>query len=230
LVEDDPQVAAAVCALLTRAGHELHWFDTPHKLFYQLGKRTPACVIVDWMLPELAGIDVVARIRQLLGASVGVLMLTAIDDEENVVRALRTGADDYVTKPAADGVLLARIEALLRRASPRSAPPTALEVGPYRLDFASQQASIDGVAIPLTPREFDLAWTLFSQPTRLFTKEELQAAIWGKNSALGYQTIAQHVYSVRKKLDLAHHGVRLVAVYASGYRLELPREWVPGCT
>lgn len=228
VVEDDADLAARVCALLQARGHEAHGFDTPHKFFYQLRKRTPACVLVDWVLPELPGIDVVARVRQLLGPSVGVLMLTAVDSEDSIVRALQTGADDYVIKPMADAVLVARVEALLRRLSPRTAPASVLESGPYRFDFAAQRALVQGADVELTPREFDLAWTLFAQPARLVTKQELQSAIWGKNSEFGYHTIAQHVYSVRKKLELARHGVRLVAVYASGYRLELPEAWAAG--
>jgi DNA-binding response OmpR family regulator len=97
-----------------------------------------------------------------------------------------------------------------------------IEIGPYVLDYTQQQVLVDGIAVELTPREFDLAWTLFCSPARLFTKQELLAAIWGKNSEFGYHTIAQHVYSVRKKLALVEHGFKLLAVYASGYRLEWP--------
>jgi two-component system, OmpR family, phosphate regulon response regulator PhoB len=225
LVEDDPEVGRRVCALMHSSGHEALWFDTPHKFFYQLSKRTPACVLVDWVLPELAGIDVVTRVRQMVGHTVGVLMLTAVDAEDCIVRALAAGADDYVIKPMADAVLVARVEALLRRVAPRSVPARVLELGPYRLDFASQRAWLLGQDVELAPREFDLAWALFAQPARLITKQELLSAVWGKNSDLGHHTIAQHVYSVRKKLELAAHGVRLVAVYASGYRLELPEHW-----
>jgi two-component system, OmpR family, phosphate regulon response regulator PhoB len=172
----------------------------------------------------MTGVDVVARVRQLLGRSVGVLMLTGLDSEQSVVTALQTGADDYVVKPSTDAVLLARVEALLRRSS-RAAPASVISIGPYRFEFAQQAASIGGQQVELTPREFDLAWTLFSQPARLITKDELQAAIWGKGSDLGHHTIAQHVYLLRKKLELSKFGARLVAVYASGYRLELPDVW-----
>jgi DNA-binding response OmpR family regulator len=226
LVEDDAEVAQRVCALLQREAHEALWFSAPHQLFHELQKRTPGCVLVDWVLPELPGIDVVARVRELLGHKVGILMLTAMNSEDSVVAALETGADDYVTKPFADAVLLARVGALLRRLTPRSAPPKVLVVGPYRFDFAMQTACVNDTPIQMTPREFDLAWMLFSQPVRLFTKQDLQAAIWGKNSTYGFHTVAQHVYSVRKKLALAQNGVRLVAVYASGYRLELPEGWL----
>jgi DNA-binding response OmpR family regulator len=224
MVEDDADIARRVCDLLERNGHQTLWFDTPHKLFYQLGKKSPALLIVDWVLPEMTGVDVVSRVRQLLGRSVGVLMLTGHDSEQSVVTALQTGADDYVVKPSTDAVLLARVEALLRR-SAQAAPASVISIGPYKFEFAQQAATVGGQPVELTPREFDLAWTLFSQPARLITKDELQAAIWGKGSDLGHHTIAQHVYLLRKKLELSKFGARLVAVYASGYRLELPDVW-----
>jgi DNA-binding response OmpR family regulator len=221
-VEDHEAVANAVCDLLHKNGHEAQWFDSPYKLFYQIGKRSPACVLVDWVLPEMTGIDVIARVRQLLGTSVGVLMLTAMDTEECVVQGLRAGADDYIIKPLVDAVLLARLDAVLRRVSPSVTSVQELLAGAYRFEFATRQAFIDHKPIDLTPREFDVAWTIFSQPGRLLTKAQLQAAIWGKSGELGYHTVAQHIYSVRKKLDLAQHGVQLTAVYGTGYRLELP--------
>lgn len=226
LLEDEPECARVTQALLTRHGHDVLWFDTPHALFYQLGKHKPACVLVDWVLPEMPGIDVVVRVRQLLGRTVGILMLTAMDAEQSVVQALCTGADDYVVKPCADAVLLARVDALLRRLAPPRSPSTCIEVGPYRLDYALQQVTLAGQLVELTPREFDLAWMVFSHPSRLITRQELQAAIWGKNSELGSHTLAQHVYTVRKKFQLAKFGAKLVAVYASGYRLDLPSTWM----
>jgi DNA-binding response OmpR family regulator len=220
IVEDDADMAARVCLLLGQQGHQATWFDTPHKFFYQLSKSRPDAVVVDWMLPEMSGIDVVVRIRQLLGRNVGVLMLTALDSEDCVVNALKTGADDYVVKPGADAVLLARVDALLRRTATAPASMTLVRE-PYRLDYAKQSLRIADQVVALTPREFELAWTLFSQPSRLFTKEELQAAIWGKDHELGHNTLMQHIYQLRRKLQLAQHGARLLSVYGSGYRLEL---------
>lgn len=228
VMEDDLQVANDVCALLVSQGHEVQCFATPHEFFYQLGKRAPACVLVDWLLPEMAGPDVVRRIRQLLGTSVGVLMLTAMDSEDNVVQGLEAGADDYVTKPYAERTLAARVDAVLRRVAAQHTPAATLECGPYRFEYALQRTMLDGHLLVLTPREFDLAWTLFLHPARLWTKAELQSAIWGKGDDVSFHTIAQHVYSVRKKLKLAARGVRLLTVYGTGYRLEVPDAWRKG--
>jgi two-component system, OmpR family, response regulator RegX3 len=222
LVEDDPVFAKLACELLDKAGHQATVFDTPHQFFYHVGKLPPKCALVDWLLPEMNGVDVVRRLRQLLGRSVGVIMLTAMDAEESVVQALEAGADDYIVKPGLDGILLARIDALLRRLAPEAQPLQRVRSGPYELDFSTQTVLLDGEPIELAPREFDLAWTLFSQTSKLFTKQELLAAIWGKQGEYSFHTIAQHIYSIRKKLCLVERGYRLVAVYASGYRLEPP--------
>jgi DNA-binding response OmpR family regulator len=223
LLEDDEIFAQSVQGALQRRNHEVLCFGTPHAFFYQLSKQAPRCAIIDWMLPEMIGVDVVRRLRQQMGRNVGVIMLTAIDAEQNVVEALNAGADDYIVKPGTGAVLGARLDALLRRLGDETSTTTKhMSAGPYTLDFALRTVQMEGERVDLTPREFDLAWTLFCSPSRLFTKQELLAAIWGKNSEFGYHTIAQHVYSVRKKLALAEHGFKLLAVYASGYRLEFP--------
>jgi DNA-binding response OmpR family regulator len=221
LLEDDASFGERVLNLLSGGGYEVQWFKRPHDLLYQVGKLPPRVVIVDWILPELSGIEVVRRLRHLLGNSVGALMLTGLDSEDHVLQALSAGADDYVVKPSSEAMLLARVQTLVRRLSTNNqSPPQIIESNGYRFEFASRHAWLNGQPIELAPREFDLAWLLFSNPGRLFTKQELLALIWGKGSSLGYHTISQHVYSLRKKLDLSAHGIQLLSVYASGYRLE----------
>jgi DNA-binding response OmpR family regulator len=221
ILEDDDACACALSELLSRQGHEVERFSTPHGFFYQLSKFPPRCAIVDWMLPEMSGFEVVKRTRQQVGGRVGIIMLTALDAEAKALAALAAGADDYLVKPTTDALLAARIEALLRRLVPAQvAMAKQIELGPYVLDLCTRKASIDGCDAQLAPREFDLAWTLFAQPSRLFTKDELLASIWGKHTEFGDHTIAQHVYALRKKLALVDHGFRLLSVYATGYRLE----------
>jgi two-component system, OmpR family, phosphate regulon response regulator PhoB len=221
ILEDDEAFAAALAELLMRHGHEVMRFATPHAFFYQLSKLPPRCAIIDWMLPEMNGLEVVRRTRQLVGQQMGLLLLTALDAEDKAIAALGAGADDYLVKPVADGLLAARIDALLRRLVPTQVSMAKqIELGPYTLDLQTRVASIDGRDTELAPREFDLAWVFFAQPSRLFTRDELLALIWGKNSAFGAHTVAQYVYALRKKLELVDHGFRLQSVYATGYRLE----------
>jgi DNA-binding response OmpR family regulator len=222
LLEDDPDCSACVEQWLVRAGHQVKVFARPHEFFYEVSKQAPRCAVVDWRLPEMEGIDVVGRLRQLLSAGVGIVMLTGLDTEESVVRALKAGADDYIVKPGSESVVAARIDALLRRMTPAASTLTQIDRPPYRLDFARREVSVEGRPVELAPREFDLAWILFSEPARLFTRQELLASVWGRNHEAGVHTVAQHVYLIRRKLALTEHGFRLNAVYGTGYRLELP--------
>jgi DNA-binding response OmpR family regulator len=221
LLEHDAGGDADLASALKRGGHETQSFNAAHDYFYQLSKRPPRCVIVDWMFSHISGLEIVQRTRQLLGGHVGIIMLTAGECDEQAVVALGAGADDCMARPARSALLAARIEALLRRLVPAQVVAARrLTVGPYTLDLALRTVTIDGEDARLAPREFDLAWILFSQPSRLLTRDELLALIWGRQSEFGAHTIAQHVYALRKKLDFDAHGFALQSVYASGYRLE----------
>jgi DNA-binding response OmpR family regulator len=221
ILEDDEACAGALAELLIRQGHEPKCFAAPHEFFYQLTKLPPRCAIIDWMLPEMSGLEVVERTRQLVGGQMGIILLTALDDEDKAIAALGAGADDYIVKPATDVLLATRLEALLRRLVPmQTAMAKRIDLGPYVLDMSTRSASIDGRDAGLAPREFDLAWTLFAQPSRLFTKDELIGLVWGRQTDFDVHTIAQHVCALRKKLELVAHGFKLQAVYGTGYRLD----------
>jgi DNA-binding response OmpR family regulator len=221
ILEDDEACAGALAELLIRQGHEPKCFSAPHEFFYQLTKLPPRCAIIDWMLPEMSGLEVVKRTRQLVGGQMGIILLTALDDEDKAIAALGAGADDYIVKPATDVLLATRLKALLRRLVPaQTAMAKRIDLGPYALDLCTRSASIDGRDAGLAPREFDLAWTLFAQPSRLFTKDELIGLVWGRQTDFDVHTIAQHVCALRKKLELVAHGFKLQSVYGTGYRLD----------
>ncbi len=221
IVEKEQGCGQALAGLLSQRGHELACFSEAHAFFYQLGKFPPGCAVIDWELSPSCGREVVERTRQLVGGRMGIIVLMPSESEEQAVSALGAGADDCVAKPINDVVLAARIDALLRRLVPmRVATEKRIDCGPYTLDLGSRTATVEGCDAGLAPREFDLAWTLFSQLSRLFTKNELLALIWGKKSEFGAHTISQHVYALRKKLKFNAHGFALQSVYATGYRLE----------
>jgi DNA-binding response OmpR family regulator len=221
ILEDDEACAGALAELLTQQGHEPKCFSAPHEFFYQLTKLPPRCAIIDWMLPQMSGLEVVRRTRRLVGGQMGIILLTALDDEDKAIAALEAGADDYIVKPATDVLLATRLEALLRRLVPaQTVMAKRIDLGPYSLEQSTLSATIQGRDAGLAPREFDLAWTLFSQPSRLFTKDELIGLVWGRQSDFDMHTIAQHVCSLRKKLELVAHGFKLQSVYGTGYRLD----------
>jgi DNA-binding response OmpR family regulator len=221
ILEDETRSRGSLCGLLEQRGHATHNLANAHDYFYRLNKQPPRCVVVDWSFSDISGMEIVQRTRQLLGGHVGLIMLTDTEREDQAVLALDAGADDCFARPARNALLVARIEALLRRLVPAQvAEAKRLSVGPYTLDLGRRRITVNGIDAGLAPREFDLAWILFSQPSRLLTKDELLALIWGKRAETGAHTIAQNIYALRKKLAFAGNGFELQSVYASGYRLE----------
>jgi DNA-binding response OmpR family regulator len=221
IVETERQGGNTLAGLLSQRGHDLACFTAAHEFLDQLSDLPSGCAIIDWALSSTCGLEVVERTRQLVGSRMGIIVLTPDESEEHVVSAFSAGADDCVCKATNDVLLAARVEALLRRLVPTRAAVKERNVrGPYTLDLGSRTATVDGHDAGLAPREFDLAWTLFSQPSRLFSKSELLALIWGKQTEFGAHTISQHVYALRKKLKFEKHGFKLQSVYATGYRLE----------
>jgi DNA-binding response OmpR family regulator len=145
---------------------------------------------------------------------------STLADPDTAICALASGADDFVTKSDSFAVLDARIHAILRRFAPVRSSPSILSYGSYSLSLDKSELTINSEVIDLTPREFDLAWMFFSSPSRLLRKYDIIAAIWGKETTAGEHTLAQHIYSLRRKCGFERHGFRLTAVYGIGYRLD----------
>ena len=173
------------------------------------------------MLPDTAGIDVLGWIRASANSRLPVIFLTARGAEEDLVRALASGGDDYVVKPAKQRELLARVNALLRRHGGDGEASGEIDLPPYRLDPQRRRISVDGREIELTQREFDLASFLFRRQGRIVGRDALLENVWNLSSAVSTRTVDTHVSRLRKKLDLnGEHGWRLAAIYQHGYRLE----------
>jgi DNA-binding response OmpR family regulator len=226
LLEDDPEHAAHFMESLVASEFQVRHFSMAKKFFEALAESTPQLIVLDWMLPDLSGYQVLRRVRERFGLTVPIVMLTSLDSEDRVIAAFEAGADDYLIKPVAGPVLRARLQALARRISQ---VPTAfsgsMRFGPYRLDHARQSVRVDDepdARIALTPREFDLIWLMMSNPDRFIPRAELIAGVWGKRGEVAPHTLAQNVHALRKKLGLARRNIRLTAVYGSGYRLESP--------
>jgi DNA-binding response OmpR family regulator len=175
----------------------------------------PDAVVLDLMLPGLDGLEVCRRIQR--DRAVPVLMLTARDDEADVLVGLGVGADDYMTKPFSQRELVARIKALLRRVQRRPEPPgEAVRIGPLTLDPESRRVAVDDDEKHLTPTEFDLLRTLAARPGAVFTREQLLAEVWGWRDGSGQRTVDSHIRGLRRKL-----GSELVrTVHGIGYALK----------
>ncbi len=221
LLEDDADQSAMVQHWLEEAGYTVRAFHTAAEFRRRQGAEVIDLLILDWMLPDTAGVDVLRGIRSSADGRLPVIFLTARGTEDDIEHALESGGDDYVVKPAKKRELLARVNALLRRHGGSDAGEGTLDLPPYRIDTQRRRISIDGREIELTQREFDLAHFLFRRQGRIVGREALLQNVWNLTSAVSTRTVDTHVSRLRKKLDLnGGHGWRLAAIYQHGYRLE----------
>jgi DNA-binding response OmpR family regulator len=220
LLEDSPQEAAYFKNCMESRHFSVTHFEHPTAFFNALQRHRPGMAVLDWMLPEITGFTALRRVRELFGPALPVIMMTCLDRTECIVDALKAGADDYLLKPMVRPILIARIEALMRRVTPPSEVPLVIRRGVYELDYRTQRIAVGDDVVSLTPKEFDLAWAVFSHPDSFIPKNDLIASVWGRKAEIAAHTFTQHIHVVRKKLRLSENGFKLAAVYGAGYRLE----------
>jgi len=222
LLEDEPDQAALVCAWLNAAGHNCHAYALGKDLVREAQRETFDLFLLDWELPGMSGAEVLVWIRANIAEPVPVLFVTARAREEDIVQALSNGADDYMVKPLGKLELLARIEALARRARPeRRADEDMLVFGRLSVDCGRRQIRLEGKAVVMTQKDYELALFLLRNIGRLLSRGYILEAVWGQSAELNTRTVDTHVSRIRGKLELTpEHGWRLSAVYQHGYRLE----------
>lgn len=221
LLEDDPLLAKMIQGWLAEAGYDCQVFGLGKKFIYHLCQDTFDLIVLDWMLPDTDGIEVLRWIREHIDWPIPVLFVTGKDEESDIVLALEQGADDYMVKPVKHKELLARIRALSRRAIPKNDKQQVLEFGQYRFDLIAHKSYLNDVPIDLTQKEFDLVLFLFRYAGRVISRGHILESVWGRNPALNTRTVDTHISRLRSKLQLGpEHGWQLKAVYQHGYRLE----------
>lgn len=219
IAEDDPDQQDLLRLWLESAQHSVAAYGTVAQYIEALKRERFDMLLIDWMLPDGTGADLLQWARGNLGWETPILVLTARDDEETVVEALQAGADDYVVKPPKPAELLARVAALGRRVRSNALP--VLRLGAFEIDIQRQRLSIDGDPVVLTQKEFDLSAYLFQNPGKLLSRDHLLNKIWGLNAEVDTRTVDTHVSRLRKKLGLdGSKGWKLVPVYGVGYRFE----------
>jgi len=220
ILEDDPDQLTLLKRWIADVGHDVHGFRTGRDCMKNAGRESFDLFVLDWQVPDVSGAEVLRWLRTNVSKRVPILFVTVRDAEEDIVYALENGADDYMIKPARRQELIARVNALLRRAYPLE-EQAVLEFPPFEIDIQRGEIRRNGSAIDLTPKEFELATTLFRNVGRLLSRGHLQEAVWGRVGDLATRTVDTHVSQVRKKLDLrAETGFRVVPIYNYGYRLE----------
>jgi two-component system KDP operon response regulator KdpE len=225
LVEDDEETRAHVAAYLRGHGFDVAEADDAHHAFEQWEQRRPDLVILDLGLPDLDGTRVIRRLRA--EAATPILILSARNQEADKVQALELGADDYLAKPFGMAELRARIQAVLRRGVPGTAPEQdELRVGDLALSVLRHEVAVQGVPIRLTPREFEVLKVLVSHAGRLVTHGRLLRAVWGTAYSDEAHYIHVYVSQIRRKIAAADPDGRLhdliVAEPGVGYRVAEP--------
>ena len=221
LLEDDQDMAALVAQWLDEAGYTVRLFRNATEYRRRQGSEAVDLLLLDWMLPDGSGIEVIESIRSSPNGTLPVIFLTARDSEDDIVRGLASGGDDYVVKPPKQRELIARVNAVLRRHGVDADGADTFDVSPYAVDARRRRVSLSGQDVDLTQREFDLASYLFRRQGRIVSRDALLENVWNLSSAVSTRTVDTHVSRLRKKLELGgEHGWRLAAIYQHGYRLE----------
>jgi len=225
-LEDEPVTATTVCDWLREAGYEVVWFTRGVDCARAVeSERFDACLL-DWLVPDLPGTEVLSRIQiKLRQATPPVIFATGRDSEEDVVSVLAAGADDYIVKPLSRAILLARLQAVLRRSGAQAAAPTQ-NFGRLTVDYTKRQVALDNRIVALNERETDLALYIFQHVGRLLTRDHLIQVVWRLVPEVDTRTVDVHISALRRKLGLTpESGWRLVSIYRQGYRLERQKDF-----
>ncbi|EXI68546.1 MAG TPA: response regulator transcription factor [Candidatus Accumulibacter phosphatis] len=225
-LEDEPELAATVCDWLRAAAWEVECFDSGLRCVQAVEGRPFDLCLFDWMVPDLSGLEVMARLQIKLRRSMPpVVFTTGRDSEEDIVAVLRAGADDYLVKPLSRPLLLARLEVVARRQGGVAGASLKQDFGRLSVDHGRRQIVLDGSLVTLTERETDLALYLLQNVGRVLTREQLLLVVWAVNPQVDTRTIDVHASSLRRKLRLTpEFGWRLSSIYGHGYRLERERK------
>ncbi len=209
LVEDDQVVRGALQRSLTDLGHTVQATGTALEALRRVAAEAPDVIVLDLGLPDLDGADALRMLRGM--TETPIIIATARDDEGEIVRLLRAGADDYMIKPFSSAHLDARVTTVLRRTGRASrVEPVVIEAAGLRIDPGTRQAYLDGTVLALTRKEFDLLAYLASRPGQVVSRRELLEEVWRQPSIGEDQTIDVHLYWLRRKLGENAAGPRFL--------------------
>ncbi len=220
LVEDEEALLTVLRYNLEREGFEVMTATNGEEGLMLLDERRPDIMLLDWMLPLVSGIEICRQVRRKPETrDIPVIMLTARGEEGDKIRALNSGADDYITKPFSPSELIARVQAVLRRSRPALAAE-ALTYGDIVMDLAAHRVFRGSKPVHLRPTEFRLLRFLIEHPGRVFSREQLLNAVWTHDTYIEPRTVDVHIRRLRKALNVGDKEDVIRTVRATGYSLE----------
>jgi len=223
VVEDEFEIRELMALHLLRQGYKVTECSSAEEALREAEKKSFELFILDWMLPGMSGVELIEKIKKL-HPQVGILMVTAKTEPQDIVMGLEKGADDYITKPFVPSVLIARVKALLRRHSSEGRmdgrlPEQEIEIGGLKINFKSYEISYKNVPLHLTPSEFKLLGTMIQSQGGVLTREQLIENIQGEGINVVGRTVDTHVFGLRKKLG--EWGERIETIRGVGYRVKM---------
>jgi two-component system, OmpR family, phosphate regulon response regulator PhoB len=224
VVEDETAIREMIAFNLKRAGFDTREAADSAGARRAIADRVPDLILLDWMLPDVSGIELARALRRdEMSRDVPIIMLTARADEDDKVRGLDSGVDDYITKPFSSRELVARINAVLRRASPEGADEL-LQAGKLSLNAASHRVTADGTGVELGPTEFRLLRFFMGRPERVFSRAQLLDRVWGGSVYVEERTVDVHIRRLRKALEPSGSDHYIQTVRGAGYRFSPPQD------
>ena len=221
IVDDDETVRSHFQALLQTRGYACSSFATGQEMITALQRDTFDLLVIDWNMPGLSGLDVLAWVGENVLVRPSIIMMTNRADKADIVRGLDAGADDYIVKPEEDKIILARVDARLRDWKAADADLRKITFGSYVFDKLENSVSVAGERVELTAKEFALARAFFENKHRPLSRAYILETIWNSVGDLQTRTLDVHVSRLRNKLKLKpENGFRLHTIFGFGYRLE----------
>lgn len=219
IVEDEPKMQQGLRDNLEFEGHEVTVVGDGKTGFDSLLNHSFDLAILDVMLPHMSGFDVVRKVREK-GVRTPILMLTAKGEEIDKVLGLELGADDYVTKPFSLRELIARVSALLRRATPAAAVSSVMLLGDIQVNFSNYIGSKGGKEFSMTPKEFEILKYLWQRKNETVSRDDLLTNVWGYDESVSTRTIDNFILKIRQKIeDEPAHPKIILTIHGTGYKL-----------
>ncbi|MCK2184977.1 phosphate regulon transcriptional regulator PhoB [Halomonas getboli] len=217
IVDDEAPIREMIAVALEMADYRVLEADNAQSAHAMVVDHQPDLVLLDWMMPGTSGVELARRLkREESTAELPIIMLTAKGEEDNKIQGLESGADDYITKPFSPRELVARLKAVLRRATPRGVEEP-VQVDGLMLDPVSHRVSVDGQSLEIGPTEYRLLQFFMTHQERAYTRGQLLDQVWGGNVYVEERTVDVHIRRLRKALGEPHQQL-IQTVRGTGYR------------